>query len=109
MLAKGGRTNKKEAMKAKTGKATEARKNLQAAEVLRTVRHVDGDDQQALYGLLAMLGGLELLRHSADSAEAWGNEAQGLGDELAPHIDGIETVLKKYRDGMLYEPEAATA
>lgn len=98
-------------MKAKTGKTTEARKNLKAAEVLRTVRHINEDDQSALYGLLSMLGGLEILRFASEHTEAWGNEAQGLSDELAPHLDGIEAVLKKYRDGILYEPEteAATA
>lgn len=98
-------------MKAKTGKATEARKNLQSAEGLRTVRHVNDDDQQALYGLLAMLGGLEMFRCASDSTEAWGTEARGLGDELAPHFDKVESILKKYRDGILYveEPDAATA
>ena len=94
----------------KEQKATEARDNLKLAEGLRKVKGIEGDDQEALYGLVAMLGGLELLRHSADSTEAWGNEVRGLGDELAPHLDGIEAVLNKYRDGILYEtPEVEQA
>ena len=104
------RNKKDEAMKAKTDKAKEARKNLQSAEVMRTMRHVNGDDQHALYGLLSMLGGLEMLRFASEHTEAWGTEARGLADDLAPHMDGIEAVLKKYRDGILYvQPEAATA
>ncbi len=95
----------------KNGRTKEARKNLQSAEVMRTMRHIEGDDQFALYGLLAMLGSLELLRFASEHTESWGTSARGLEDELAPHLDGIEAVLKKYRDGMLYEdePEAATA
>ncbi len=58
-----------------------------------------------------MLGGMEMLRFASDHTEAWGNAAQGMGDELAPHFDKVESILKKYRDGMLYveEPDAATA
>ena len=95
----------------KNSRTKEARNNLQSAEVMRTMRHIDGDDQFALYGLLAMLGNLELLRFASEHTESWGNEARGLGDELAPHLEGIEAVLKKYRDGILYEdePEEATA
>lgn len=95
----------------KNSRTKEARKNLQSAEVMRTMRNVNEDDQQALYGLLAMLGNLELLRFASEHTEAWGTAARGLEEELAPHLDGIEAVLKKYRDGMLYEdePEAATA
>ena len=95
----------------KNSRTKEARKNLQSAEVMRTMRNVNEDDQQALYGLLAMLGGLEMFRCASDSTEAWGTEARGLGDELAPHFDKVESILKKYRDGILYveEPDAATA
>lgn len=96
-------------MKAKKNTA-EARGTLQLAEGLRAVKEVEGDEQEALYGLVAMLGGLELLRHSAETTENWGCLAQGLNDDLAPHLVGIEAVLKKYRDGIMYRtPEQATA
>ena len=97
-------------MKEKTGKTAAAVENQKLAEGLRAVRGIDEEDQEALYGLAALLGGLELLRCAVDSTEAWGNEAQGLEDELAPHLDGIEAVLNKYRDGILRGwPEAASA
>ena len=75
------------------------------------MRHIEGDDQFALYGLLSMLGGLEMLRFASEHTESWGTEARGLDDDLAPHLDKIETVLKKYRDGILYveAQDAATA
>ena len=98
-------------MKRKADRLEAARVNGKLAESVRTVKGLDGDDQEALYGVAAMLGGLELLRLAADSTQAWGNLARGLADDLAPHLDGIEAVLKKYRDGIMYEdePEAATA
>jgi hypothetical protein len=97
-------------MKAKTSKAADTRKTLQLAKTLRTLGNIHEDDQQALYGLLAMLGGLELLRHAADATRSWGDMADGLVDELAPHFDKVESILKKYRAGILCdEPERATA
>ena len=112
MLATGGgrETKRNEAMK-KNSRTKQARNNLQSAEVMRTMRHIEGDDQFALYGLLAMLGGLEMLRFASEHAASWGTETRGLDDDLAPHLDKIEAVLKKYRDGILYEdePEEATA
>ena len=98
-------------MKQKAVKTAAARKNQKLAEGLRAVMGISDENQEALYGLAAMLGGLELLRFAADATRSWGTETQGLEDELAPHLDGIEAVLKKYRDGIMYEdePEAATA
>ena len=98
-------------MKAKTSKTADTSKTLQLAETVRTLGNTHEDDQQALYGLLAMLGGLELLRHAAVATRAWGDMARDLADDLAPHFDKVESILKKYRDGMLYveEPDAATA
>ena len=105
------RNKKDEAMKRKADRLEAARANGKLAESVRAVKGLDGDDQEALYGVAAMLGGLELLRHAADTTQAWGNMARGMADELAPHFDGIEAVLKKYRDGIMYEdvPDAATA
>lgn len=97
-------------MKQDADKMEEAQENRKLADILRTVKGVGEEDQEALYGIVAMLGGLELFRFSAVHAESWGNMARGLADELAPHIDGVEAVLKKYRDGILYvQPEEATA
>ena len=56
-------------MKAKTSKTADTSKTLQLAETVRTLGNTHEDDQQALYGLLAMLGGLELLRHAAVAGE----------------------------------------
>ena len=104
------RNKKDEAMK-KNSRTAAARENRKLAEGLRKVKGLNGDDQEALYGIEAMLGGLELLRFASAHAEAWGSLARGLEDDIAPHLDGIEAVLKKYRDGIMYEdvPEAATA
>jgi hypothetical protein len=39
-----------------------------------------------------------------------GDMADGLVDDLAPHFDKVESILKKYRAGILCdEPERATA
>ena len=55
--------------------------------------------------------GLLLMRTGAEMAESWGRPAGGIQDDLAPHLDGIEAVLKKYRDDILChgQPEQATA
>ena len=107
--ARNGQTKGK-TMKQKAVKTAAARKNQKLAEGLRAVMGISDENQEALYGLASMLGGLELLRFAADATRGWGNETQGLEDELAPHLDGIEAVLKKYRDGSMHGwPEAATA
>ena len=104
------RNKKDEAMK-KNSRTAAARENRKLAESLRNLKGIDGEDQEALYGIEALLGGLETLRFASAHAAAWGNLARGLEEELAPHLDGIEAVLKKYRDGIMYEdvPDAATA
>ena len=97
-------------MKMKANKTVAARKNQKLAEGLRVVRGISDENQEALSGLAAMLGGLELLRFSMEATEGWGNMTKGLDDELAPHLDKIEAVLKKYRDGVLCSPfKSATA
>lgn len=73
-------------MKAKTSKTADTSKTLQLAETLRTLGNIHEDDKEALYGLLAMLGGLELLRHAADATRAWGFMARDLANDLAPAL-----------------------
>ena len=87
-------------MKAKTSKTADTSKTLQLAETVRTLGNIHEDDQQALYGLLAMLGGLELLRHAAVAGEAWIDahlEAFGARQAAAPprpnciqHLDPVD-------------------
>ena len=98
-------------MKAQKKETAAAQKNLKLAEGLRAVKGLETDDQEALYCLSAMLGGLEMLRLGAETAESWGDMVKGMMDELEPHFDAIEAELKKQRDGIMYvtEPEEATA
>lgn len=88
-------------------KTVEARETLNLADGLRTIKSVSSEDQEAAYCLSAMLGGLEMMRLGADTARGWGNKTQGLNEALDSHFDKIESILKKYRAGIL--PEAATA
>ena len=92
-------------------KTAEAQKNREQAEGLLLAKGHDTDEQEALFAVEAMLGGLLLMRTGAEMAESWGRPAGGIQDDLAPHLDGIEAVLKKYRDDILCrgQPEQATA
>lgn len=98
-------------MKAQKKDTTAAQKNLRLAEGLRAVKGLENDDQEALYCLSAMLGGLEMLRMGAEAAESWHCGTDDLSADLASHLDAIEAELQKRRDGIMYvtEPEEATA
>ena len=97
-------------MKAQKKDAKAARVNQKLADSLRVVKGLENDDQEALYCVAAMLGGLEMLRMGAEAAQSWHRGTDDLVAELAPHLDAIEAVLQKRRDGIMYEPEeAATA
>jgi len=96
-------------MKARKQRNKAMTDNQRLAEHLRTVKYIDTDDQEGLHTIMAMLGGLELLRVSAEAAEAWGHLNRGLVSELVDHFDAVEAVLQKRRDGILYEPEPARA
>lgn len=84
-------------------KRAEVEAGLELAGGLRAVKNVDNDEQEALYGIVTMLGGLEMFRCATENAESWGKMTRGLADELVPHLDGVEAILKKYRDRILYE------
>ena len=103
---------KGKAMKKLNKKTAEAQENRELAEGLMRAKGLDVEDQEALFAIEAMLGGLLLMRTGAAQAESWGCLANGLQDDLDKHFNGIETVLKKCRDGILYvspEEEKATA
>ena len=84
-----------------------AQSNQKEAEQLRWLKDFEVEDMEILYGIAAMLGGVEMLRLGAQSTEGWNAHAAGMRAALDEHFDAIEKTLKKYRDGILSEPATA--
>ena len=86
-----------------------AQTNQKMAEQIRGLKDFNIEDLEILYGIAAMLGGLETLRLCAQSTEGWNANAEGMRAALGEHFDAIEKTLKKYRGGILSEPAEETA